>query len=257
MFSMHSSGRITRAAAFLGLALLLGACSDATGANAHALSLSVTGKSPSAPVASRTTPFSPSLDVVVASGTNTITITKAQIVLSKIELEPGSATATCTGTEGDDCPELKLDPSLVDLPLDGTTKTDFGASIPAGTYRGVELKIAPVSSGDASSATFLTAHPGFNGVSVHVEGTYNGQAFVYNGSVDASIEAEFSTPMSLTSGSGSNLTMFVDVASWFKDSSGNAIDPSSSANASTIADQIKRSFRVFEDENKDGVEDHR
>jgi hypothetical protein len=255
MISMRIFARARSAAVFVGLAAAAAACSDAVGANAHSLSLSVTGKSASAPVASRTGSLGPSLDVVVTSGANSITITKAQLVLGRIEVEPGTSTTACSGTATDDCPELKLDPVLVDLPLDGTTKTDFGASIPAGTYRGIELKVRPVSSSDPGGAAFLAANPSFSNVSVHVEGTYNGQPFSYNSSLDAEIEMELSTPITLTSGSGSNFTLFVDVGSWFTDSSGNPIDPTNSANASTIENQIQRSFKVFEDDDKNGVPD--
>ena len=255
MINIRMFGRAPSAAILLGLAVTAGACSDAVGANAHALSLSVTGKSTAAPVASRTGFFGPSLDVVVGSGANSITITKAQVVLGRIEVEPGTNTATCSGTEADGCPELRVDPVLVDLPLDGTTKTDFGASVPAGTYRGIELKIRPVNSSDLGGAAFLAANPSFSNVSVHVEGTYNGQPFSYNSSLDAEIEMELSTPMTLTSGSGSNFTLFIDVASWFTDSSGNAIDPTNSQNASTIENQIKQSFKVFKDDDKNGVPD--
>ena len=254
MFTTRTLRRVENVAAFVGLSFVAAACSDAVGANAHSLSLSVTGKS-SAPGASRASAFAPSLDIVVGSGASSLTITKAQIVLGRIEVEPGTSTATCSGTATDDCPELKLDPVLVDLPLDGTTKTDFGASIPAGTYRGVELQIRPVNSGDAGGAAFLAANPSFNNVSVHVEGTYNGQPFSYNSSLDAGIEMELSSPLTFTSGSGSNLTLFVDVASWFKDSSGNAIDPTNGQNASTIENQIKQSFKVFEDDDKNGAPD--
>lgn len=255
MIPLRTFGRARSAALLLGLAVAAGACSDAVGANAHSLSLSVTGKSPSAPAASRTGTFGPSLDVVVGSGANSLTITKAQIVLGRIEVEPGTTTTACSGTETDDCPELKLSPVLVDLPLDGTTKTDFGASIPAGTYRGVELKIRPVNSGDAGGAAFLAANPSFTNVSVHVEGTFNGQPFSYNSSLDAGIEMEFNTPLTATSGSGSNLTLFIDVGSWFRDSSGNAIDPTNAQNASAIENLIKQSFKVFEDDDRNGVPD--
>jgi hypothetical protein len=255
MRKMHLSDRVRIAAVLVALAVTAGACSDAVGANANSLSLSVSGKSPSAPVASRSGTFGPSLDVVVGSGANTLTITKAQIVLGRIEVEPGTTTATCSGTETDGCPELKLDPVLVDLPLDGTTKTDFGANIPAGTYRGIELKVRPVSSSDPGGAAFLAANPSFSNVSVHVEGTYNGQPFVYNSSLDVGIEMELGTPITLTSGSGSNLTLLIDVGTWFTDSSGNVMDPTNSQNASTIENQIKQSFKVFEDDDRNGVPD--
>ena len=199
--------------------------------------------------------FGPSLDVVVGTGANTITVTKAQIVLGRVEVEPGTTAATCSGTEADDCPEVKLDPVLVDLPLDGTTKTDFGASIPAGTYRGIELRIRPVNSSDPGGAAFLASNPSFDNVSVHVEGTFNGQPFSYNSSLDAEIEMELSTPVTLASGNGSNFTLFVNVASWFTDSSGNAIDPTNSQNQSTIENQIQQSFKVFKDDDANGIPD--
>lgn len=255
MYTTRILRRLARAMTFMVLAFVAAACSDAVGANAHSLSLSVTGKSASAVVASRTNAFGPSLDIVVGAGVNSLTITKAQIVLGRIEVEPGTTATACSGTETDGCPELKLDPVLVDLPLDGTTKTDFGTNIPAGTYRGIELKIRPVNSSDAGGAAFLAANPTFSNVSVHVEGTYNGQAFSYNSSLDAGIEMELGAPLTLTSGSGSNLTLLIDVGSWFKDSSGNAIDPTNSQNASTIENQIKQSFKVFEDDDKNGVPD--
>lgn len=248
-------GRARSAVILLGIAGTAGACSDAVGANAHSLSVSVAGKAPSAPAASRAGVFGPSLDVVVGSGANSITITKAQIVLGRVEVEPGTATAVCSGTETDECPEIKLDPVLVDLPLDGTTKTDFAASIPAGTYRGVELKIRRVSSSDPGGAAFLAANPNFQDVSVHVEGTFNGQPFSYNSSLDAGIGMELATPVTLTSGGGSNFTLLIDVSSWFRDSAGNAIDPTNGQNASTIENQIKQSFKVFEDDDKNNVPD--
>ena len=124
-------------------------------------------------------------------------------------------------------------------------------------YRGVELKIRPVNSSDAGGVAFLAANPSFTSVSVHVEGTFNGQPFSYNSSLDAGFEMELSTPLTVASGSGSNLTLFIDVSSWFKDSSGNAIDPTNSQNASTIENQIKQSFKVFEDDDRNGVPDSR
>ena len=53
-----------------------------------------------------------------------------------------------------------------------------------------------------------------------------------------------------------NFTIAVDVASWFKDASGAAIDPTDPANAEAIERNILRSARVFEDDNHDGVDDH-
>jgi len=44
--------------------------------------------------------------------------------------------------------------------------------------------------------------------------------------------------------------------SWFKDTSGAVIDPTDPANAEAIERNIRRSARVFEDDDHDGVDDH-
>ncbi len=89
---------------------------------------------------------------------------------------------------------------------------------------------------------------------MRVEGTYKGTAFVYSAPVDAELELRFNPPLVVNSTS-KNITVDVDVASWFKDSSGAALDPSSPANAATIAANIRKSFNVFEDDNEDGESD--
>jgi hypothetical protein len=233
--------------------LAFAAC-DATAPKA--LSVSITTKSV-APAAARLPTAGLSADLQIGSGANSVKITSVELVLAQIEL--ASATP-CTGTAGESgCEELELGPVLVDVPLNGTPAAILDASVPAGAYTSLEAALAAVQAGDASGAAFLAAHPGFVGVSVRVVGVYTDASsvdhpFTYTAGVDAGIEMQFQSPVTVGTGTA-NLTIAVDVPSWFKDSSGGVIDPTNAANAPTINANIERSFEAFEDDNHDGLPD--
>ena len=240
-------------------ALAASACSDAATSGARrplTVSLTTQGQGTAA-AADRVL-----ADITVALGTNTLVITKAQVVARRIELAPADA-AACAGTAeaGDDdaevedgCAEVETGPVLLDLPLDASTKTNITASVPPGTYRGLELRIDPVSSGNRRSVEFLTAHPDFKNASVRVEGTYNGKAFVFMSPVDARIETLFSAPVTVDA-SSPNVTVAIDLTNWFSDGAGGTLDPSNSTNASRISANIASSFHAFEDDDHDGHDD--
>ena len=240
--------------------LFAAACSDATGtAGKVPVSLSISTRQAAALALASAGPVS------ATAAANVLVITKAQVVLDEIELK-SSTTATCSDMEAedhgeheddnDDCEEMKLDPTLVDLPVDGVTQLNVGALVPAGTYRELEFKIDAVESGEhASAAAFLTAHPDFRNVAVRVEGTFNGQPFVFISREDAKFELEFDPPVEITAGS-SNVTVLIDVLAWFKNASGDFVNPADAANAALINGNIKRSFHAFEDEDHDGEDDH-
>ena len=238
-------------------ALGASACSDAaTSGSTRPFTVSVTTASQ---VASQDRA---SADVTVSVGSGTLVVTKAQLVARKIELAPSNAPGSSCESEADDdgsadgdvCPEVETGPMLVDLPLDAATRTDITAAVPAGTYRAVEIKIDPITSGNRRSQDFLATHPEFQGYSVRIEGTYNGRPFVFRGAVDASLEMAFSTPITIDA-SNKNVTVAIDIASWFSDGAGGTLDPSSSANAGRIVQNVSRSFRAFEDDDRDGHED--
>ncbi len=250
---MTASTRSIAAFGMLAIAGLAG-CADSTGiAGMRPVSLSFSTMSPSAPVASRAS-------FALVGTADPIVITRAQLVLSKSELERvGASCAAPTTTHEDECPELKLGPMLVDLPLDATVKGMLAVSIPAGSYTQFETKIDAVMSetegSGTASADFLAANPQFRGVSIRVEGTYNGQPFVYTTAAEGELELSFNPPM-VVDASASNLTVHVDLATWFRNADGTSIDPrtatSGTAAKQAVDDNIKRSFDVFEDDDRDG-----
>ena len=257
--STNLSPKAVRAAAILMIAGGAIACSDATTAHGgRALSVSITTQAQSA-VANR----APLADVTVAIGGNSLVITKAQLVARRIELAPVNA-SSCAGVAeaGDDdgsvqdgCAEVEVGPTLLDIPLDASTKTNITTSVPAGTYRGLEIRIDPISSGNRTSTAFLVAHPEFKNVSVRVEGTFNGKAFVFMAPVDARIETLFSAPVTVDA-NNPNVTIAVDIANWFSDGAGGTLDPTNGSNTSRISANIANSLHAFEDDDHDGHDDH-
>ena len=247
--------------------VLTSACSNASGPNTKQLSLSFSNRPVAAP--SIMPSNGTSLLTQVDPGGNTLVITKAQVVLSKIELA-STTTAVCTDDNMSDalqCEELKADPTVVDLPTDPTAvQTSLVSTVPPGTYTDFEGKVRVVQSADAGGAAFLAANPTFTGVSVHVEGTYTPSGgsptnFSYNGTANAELELAFSTPLVVDGSNPMNITVNVDLGAWFMDGSGSLVDPATAgtggANESMVARNIHQSFEAFEDENHDGHDDHK
>jgi hypothetical protein len=249
----------TRSLILSAIAVVLSACSSAdkaAGPNAKTVSLSFsTHTAAGALVAGRQL----SANLIAGSGSDTLIITKAQVVMSRVELVKAD-TAACSGdtTSATECEELKLDPSLVSLPVDSGVTTSLITAVPAGTYAAFEGKIRLVQASDAGGTAFLAANPTFNGVSVRVEGTFNGTPFVYTGTADAELELQFS-PALVVDSTGMNITVNVDLSSWFRNGSGGLVDPATAnaggPNASLVEHNIHQSFEVFEDDNKDGHQD--
>jgi hypothetical protein len=208
--------------------------------------------------------------LALASPADSLAITKVELVVARAELQRSGATCTSTADAGDDdheddksCEELELAPTLVTLPVQGTVANALNVTVPAGTYTALEAKIRPVRSngkGGSGSQAFLTAHPDLAGVSVRVAGTFNGKAFTYTGSPKSEFETSFNPPIVVDSTGAKNITINVDLANWFKNRSGALIDPSTAntggTNEQLVADNIRRSFKAFRDDDRDGHDDH-
>ena len=242
-------------------AVALAACGDSTGSNANRVNLSFTTTSaaPTARLTSTANGFHADLTGTVSG--HTLVITKAQLVASELQLK-GSASSTCATTAessgSDDCQELELRPVLVDLPVTAGLTSAVITALPAGTYSAMEMKVDAVYAGEDDGAAFLAAHPGWQGMSVRIEGTYDGQPFVFTSNVEAELHMTFATPVTVDA-NGAGVTINVDVLGWFRDGSGNYVNPatanSGGANQSLVQENIKTSFHAFEDDDHDGIED--
>lgn len=238
-------------------ALALAACSDSVGPNARrAVSFSFATSAPTTATGASLS-RSPSFDVVVGGGSaDSIVIDTAQVLLREIELKGQSA--ACVGgdedsdEDSDGCEALKLGPELVSLPLTPGAASPLTAMIPPGTYHEMEFEVHRVGDDDDDrrDSLFLAQHPEFRNASVRVTGSYRGERFVYTSALSAEVELEFDTPV-VVDAAAANVTVGVDVASWFRSATGATLAPTP-ANASLIADRIKASFRAFEDSDRDG-----
>lgn len=253
----------------LACAALAGCAADSTspnGTGARAVSISFAATAANSASAS----LSPSGVLLSSASADAITITKVELVVARLELQRVGATCTSDASAGDDdhgddnsCAELELAPSVVDLPVDGSVASKLQVAVPAGTYSALEAKIRPIRTNNGNdgrgTSAFLTAHPDLAGVSIRVTGTFNGKPFVYTGSPKAEFETSFNPPVTVDS-TGVNLTVQVDLSTWFRTSSGTLIDPATanagSANAALVSDNIRRSFKAFQDDDHDGRDDH-
>ncbi len=227
-------------------------------------------------------------------GTNTLVLTKAQLVLRKIELKRSDAAASVCGNstppaadqantgsdagsgnsgsgdaqsgdaEGHDghadgCEELKVGPVLLDVPVGvAGAQQSLSVSLDAGTYDKVEFQLHKPEG--ANDVTFLQANPTFDGVSIRVEGTWNGTPFTFTSNMTAEQELDLSPPLAVAQAGATDLTIFVDLNGWFGNGTGGLVDPSTAnpgqPNETVVRQNIQRSFHAFEDENHDGEDDH-
>ncbi|HEX9293809.1 MAG TPA: hypothetical protein VF873_08985 [Gemmatimonadales bacterium] len=197
-------------------------------------------------------------DLIVSGTGGSVRITSAQLTLSHIKLasdaactaddderEHADSNETAAGTNETDadndeheCEPIRVDPVQVNLPLDGTTKVVLDALVPAGSYLGLRAKLERV-----------------NVVGVFTDAGGTDHAFTFTSDAHAEVSVDFATPITVNAGT-SNLTIDVDVGSWFKGASGAILDPNNAENQEAVEHAIRASFHAFEDDNHDGDDDH-
>lgn len=231
------------------------ACSDASGPASRTVRLSFASRDLTPGALRMSSLVSGAQPVTVTIGANTVVITKAQLILRNIELEPAEV-ADCSSTNSSDgCDEIELGPVLVDLPLTAGVSAPIMADIPAGTYKEIEFELHKLSN-DPGDAQFLAANPGFNGISMRVEGTFNGTPFVFTTDQGVEREVQFNPPI-VVAATGAGITINVDVSTWFV-VSGQVVNPAQAntggQHESAVEENIKNSFKGYRDDDRDGDE---
>jgi len=252
---MHSV--TARSAAAIGVALLLTACSDAGSGPAGDAQVSLNLATRTAAAVTGAAALS-APETYTDAGGNTLEIDRVQLVFREIELENETHESTCeaaSSSEGE-CAEIELGPFLVDLPLGvGGAARTVTASVPAGTYDEVKFKIREPDDDTDGDVAFVAAHPDFAHTSVKLEGSFNGTSFIFVSDLEAALKLDLSPPLEGDGSGTTDLTLFADLGTWFRDAGGNLLDPSS-VSEQLVADNIARAFHAFEDENHDGSDDH-
>lgn len=200
---------------------------------------------------------------VIALGADTIILRSVEIVLREIELKRVEAVACDTVVGNDDCEEFETGPVLVSLPLGATaSQTEVTINAPAGMYDKLEFKIHKPSSSD--DAAFIAANPAFAGVSIRVQGTYSKGGsrsdFVYTTDLDKEQERALVPPITASDGGSVNVTLRLDVSTWFLATGGTAlVDPATAnkggQNEGVVKNNIEQSIEAFRDDNHDGHDD--
>lgn len=247
--------------------LTLAACSDSTTGQ---LSLTLTSRPPLAVAASAgaQTFGAPAVSqagdsTVISLGSDTIIVRSVEMVLREIELKRVEVTECDSVASNDDCEEFEVGPVLAALPLGAVnTETVVAITAPPGQYNRLEFEIhKPESSDDAA---FIAANPDFDGVSIRVTGTYSQggtrSEFVYTSDLNAEQEAFIDPPLTVADGGATNVTLRLDIGSWFLNAGGTAlVNPASAnkgqVNESVVKDRIQASIDAFHDDDRDGHDD--
>ena len=209
-------------ATILSAGLAFSACEESAtdaGLNAQA-SLSFAATGGSTLLGDPTPPQNP---ITVAG--HVISVTSVELRLSELEIEG----------EDDAEMEMKGGTVLVALPVNGSVVTPINATVAAGTYTELEMKVQ----------------------TVRIQGTYDGQPFDVTVTVDEDLETEIRPPLVVTETSAANLTVAVQIGNWFRNNDGTALDLRnlSAAGRSRLASNIEASFDAFEDDDRDGDDD--
>lgn len=185
---------------------------------------------------------------------DSIRLTRARLVLSKIELE----------SEGDSA-EFRSAPMVLELDLSGAMQTLGVIGVPFGAYNEVEFKIHRVDSADlaaippAEQTRFADFLPEPFASVILAGVTYAngaGQPFVYRSDLNAEQEYTLTPPLLVSAiNPAANLTINIDASNWFKDRNGVLLDPADRNNESQIKNNVKTSFQVYEDDDRDGDDD--
>ena len=180
--------------------------------------------------------------VEVTDGENTLVIERVQMVF--FEINVGVADSM-------DSEDLEAGPILMELPLDGTLTPIFQAvDVTPGFYEELEIEVK-IPEGHDNQSDFEAQYPEWDiDVSIRVEGTFNGEAFVYTQDFNDDFEIEFDPPLEINGGIG--LILAIDVGTWFwNDTKTTLYDPVSvikgSSEESQIEANIEDSFEAFED----------
>ena len=202
---------------------------------------------------------------VVARGDDTLIIKGVDLVLREIELERVEDIMGCPDSSGDDddaCEEFSVGVRLVSLPLGNQTDKLITVDVAEGIYDEVEFEIHKPD--EVRDAAFIAANPAFAAVSIRVTGTLSRGGtrsdFVFTTDLNAEQEVELDPPLDVTAAGPVNLTIRIDVGSWFLSAGGGSlVDPASAnkggPNEGLVKDNIERSIDAFHDDDSDGLDD--
>ena len=182
-----------------------------------------------------------------------IDITSAKILLRTIQFHARD------DDSGSDSLEFRTAPIVAQLSLDGTPTELAVADLPLGSYHKVSFRIhKPDDNEMPPDPDFKIGTSGNERFSIIVEGSFNGQPYIYRSSKSMHQIVDFEEDLVIDENTGdANVSLLVNLSEWFVDRNGQVLDPNdtSKGNESRIDKSIRDSFRAFRDNNRDGRAD--
>ena len=132
------------------------------------------------------------------------------------------------------------------------------------SYDRIQLQIhRPTNNNE--DADFLAQHPEFEDVSIRVSGAYQQAGnptavpFTYATDLTSVVNVQMGSPIEVAEGATIDVTLNVDLSGWFADrEAGRLVDPAQALVQpleSMVEQNIRQSFHVFRDDDRDGAED--
>jgi hypothetical protein len=185
----------------------------------------------------------PSSDGGVQAATG-IELSRVRISVRRLRLE-----------RKEDANEVKISegPLLLDVngpALGGALIQLVTANVPSGTYDKLKLDIHAMETSPSAAFDDLVRRK----ASLLVEGNLDGQAFTFAAALEAELEHEGQFQVG---GAAANITLDIDASRWFRAADGSRLSPLDPAARESILANIRASFRAFEDDDEDGVDDER
>lgn len=174
-----------------------------------------------------------------------LVIERVALVLEGVELSGA----------GGDAP-LEHRPFVLDVPLHGVVRSLLATAVAPGRYPAMRLRLRPPARSDPHTLPILLDHPDVEGVSVRVEGRWDGEPFTFGRPLDDVQQIALTPPLEVE-GRTTNLTLSLDVGSWFRAPDGTLMDPRAlegdTPPGRAVEERIRASFAAFEDADVDGV----
>ncbi len=157
-------------------------------------------------------------------------------------------------SDDSDSLNYRTDSFVLNLDMSGGLNTIEAMDIPAGSYNKVSFRVHKPGSGeDVGDDDFYESDSGADRYSVVVKGTYLNSAFTFKSRSTPQQKIKFDPDLVVTDTTTFvNVTLSVDVMSWFVDKNGDNLDPTNEDDESDIDGAIKDSFKGFMDNDKNG-----
>src|SRR5699024_9589047 len=170
-------------------------------------------------------------------------LSEVKMLVEELELE---------SSDDQDSLDFEVNDLIVNLPLDGSDFVLASASVPEGIYDEFEMEIDQPDNASLNDPDFYDeSGDEDDGYSIVIKGIYNGQSFTYRSREEFELELDLNPPLEVLLDGAPSVAINVDPFSWFKDESGNDLDPNDPANYDQINENIAKSFDVEKDDDFD------